>query len=63
VCDIPTEVPLGPEHRLEARSVANCDSLHTIPKDAVRRRSLGRLSTGEFRVLDRALRFALGIRG
>jgi mRNA-degrading endonuclease toxin of MazEF toxin-antitoxin module len=56
-------VPLGPEHGLEARSVANCDSLHTIPKDAVRRRSLGRLSTGEFRVLDRALRFALGIRG
>jgi mRNA interferase MazF len=60
--DIPTEVPLGPEHGLKARSVANCDSLQTIPKDAVRRRPLGRLSADERPALDRALRFALGIR-
>ena len=59
---IPTEVPLGSAHGLKARSVANCDSLMTIPKDSLRRRPTGRLQTDELPVLDRALRFALDIR-
>jgi mRNA interferase MazF len=62
VRDIPTEVPLGRAHGLRARSVANCDSLQTIPKQALRRRPIGRLEPEELLVLDRALRFALGIR-
>ena len=60
--EIASEVPLGREHGLRRRSVANCDSLQTIPKDVLRRRRLGRLSTDELPALDRALRFALGIR-
>ena len=60
--DIASEVPLGRGHGLRHRSVANCDSLQTIPKDALRRRPLGRLRTDELPALDRALRFALGIR-
>lgn len=62
VRDIPTEVPLDRTHGLKARSVANCDSLQTIPMRALRRRRLGSLSADEFPALDRALRFALGIR-
>ena len=60
--DIPSEVALGRAHGLKHRSVANCDSLQTIPKDALRRRPLGRLGPDELPALDRALRFALGIR-
>jgi mRNA interferase MazF len=60
--DIPSEVTLGRAHGLKKRSVANCDSLQTIPKDALRRRPLGRLTADELPVLDRALRFSLGIR-
>ena len=62
VRDIPSELPLGRDHGLRAASVANCDSLRTIPKDALHRRPLGRLSAEELPALDRALRFALGIR-
>ena len=36
--ELPTEVPLGPEHGLARDCVVNCDNLFTIPK-----RSLGRL--------------------
>ena len=60
--DIPSEVPLGRAHGLKQRSVANCDSLQTIPKDALRRRPVGRLKPDELPALDRALRFSLGIR-
>ena len=60
--DIPTEVPLGRRHGLKARSAANCDSLQTIPKQAVRKGPIGRLAADELAALDRALRFALGIR-
>jgi len=59
---IPTEVPLGREHGLRARSVASCDSLQTIPKDVLQTRPIGTLSGEELAALDRALRFALGIR-
>jgi mRNA interferase MazF len=59
---IASEVALGRAHGLRAVSVALCDSLQTIPKDALRRRPVGRLSTDELPSLDRALRYALGIR-
>lgn len=58
---IPSEVTLGRSHGLRAASVANCDSLHTIPKASLSRRPMGRLAMREMLGLDRALRFALGI--
>ena len=60
--DIPSELPLGRRHGLRARSVAGCDSLQTIPKDVLGSRPVGSLSPDELAALDRALRFALGIR-
>ena len=60
--DIPSEVPLGRAHGMKQGSVANCDSLQTVPKDALRRRPLGRLGPDDIHALDRALRSALGIR-
>ncbi len=59
---IASEVPLGRAHGLRARSVANCDSLLTIPTTALRRRTVGRLQPDDLAALDRALRYALGIR-
>jgi mRNA interferase MazF len=59
---IASEVPLGRPHGLRARSVANCDSLQTIPRSALRRKPVGALTVDELPELDRALRFALGIR-
>jgi mRNA-degrading endonuclease toxin of MazEF toxin-antitoxin module len=55
-------VPVDRRNGLRAVSVANCDSLQTIPKDVLGRRAIGALSPDELPVLDRALRFALGIR-
>jgi mRNA-degrading endonuclease toxin of MazEF toxin-antitoxin module len=45
-----------------AASVANCDNLQTIPKAALGPRPIGKLPISELVSLDRALRFALGIR-
>jgi len=59
---IASELPLGRTHGLRAASVANCDSLQTIPISTLRPRTLGRLAADELPALDRALRFALGIR-
>jgi mRNA-degrading endonuclease toxin of MazEF toxin-antitoxin module len=59
---IASELLLGRSHGLRARSVGNCDSLQTIPKEPLRKRPLGRLAADELPALDRALRFALGIR-
>jgi mRNA interferase MazF len=59
---IASELPLGRTHGLRTRSVANCDSLQTIPKDALRRRPLGRLGADELPALDRALSYALGMK-
>jgi mRNA interferase MazF len=60
--DIASEVPLDPRHGLRARSVASCDSLQTIRQAALGPRPIGGLSPDELPQLDRALRFALGIR-
>lgn len=59
---VASEIPLGRAHGLRADSVANCDSLQTIPKQALLPRCLGRLDASELPVLDRALSWALGIR-
>jgi mRNA interferase MazF len=59
---VASELTLGRTHGLRARSVANCDSLQTIPTSALLPRPLGRLAADELPALDRALRFALGIR-
>lgn len=59
---IPTEVPLDRSHGMRATSVANCDSLQTIPIEALRRKAIGRLSPDELPALDKALRFALDIK-
>lgn len=59
---IPSELPLDRKHGLRGRSVVGCDSLQTIPKDVLGSRLVGALSPDELPALDRALRFALGIR-
>lgn len=59
---IPSELPLGRRHGLRAASVANCDTLQTIPKASLGRRAIGRLTPFELVRLDAALRYALGIR-
>jgi mRNA interferase MazF len=59
---IGSELPLGRSHGLRAKSVANCDSLQTIPKALLRPGAVGRLTVDELAALDRALRYALGIR-
>ncbi len=55
---IPSEVPLNSGHGLDHGSVANCDNLITIEKDALRERR-GTLAFEDVRRLDDALRFAL----
>ena len=59
---IPSEVALDRSHGLRAASVANCDSLQTIQKVSLGQRPMGQLADREFLTLDRALRYALGIR-
>jgi mRNA interferase MazF len=60
---IPSELPLGRGHGLRARSVANCDTLQTVPRSLLGRRPVGSLTPRELVELDGALRYALGIRG
>jgi len=59
---IASELSLGGAHGLRAASVADCDSLQTIPKNTLGPRAIGRLEPDEVAALDRALRFALEIR-
>jgi mRNA interferase MazF len=59
---IASEVPLGVAHGLRTDSVANCDSIQTIERARLRRR-LGQLAPADLAALDRALRYALGMRG
>ncbi len=47
---------------LTALDVANCDNLQTIPKAVIGPRPIGTLSAPGLVTLDRALRYALGIR-
>jgi mRNA interferase MazF len=57
---IPGEVPLGPEDGLARPSVANLDSLVTVPRASLRRR-LAMLSPAKIAAVDAALRYALGL--
>lgn len=58
--DLPTEVPVGPQHGLLRESVINCDNLFTIPKSAFGRRR-GELGPEELASLGEALELALGL--
>ena len=60
--DIASEVPLGRKEGLPARSVASCDNLLTVDKGVFDSKPIGKLAQGRVALLDRALRFALGIR-
>ena len=60
VRDLPTEVPLGPEHGLARECVINCDNLFTIPKRALGRRR-GELDPASLERLRGALRIALDV--
>jgi len=55
---LPTEVPLGAPQGLAHDCVANCDTVYTIPKEALDHRR-GALGLEERRALDDALRIAL----
>lgn len=57
---IPVEVPLGREDGIPRRSVANADSIFTVPRGVVER-YLTTLSPEKMRALDQAIRFALGL--
>jgi mRNA interferase MazF len=59
---IRSELPLGRAEGLAGDSVASCDNLVTVPTIALDPAPLGRLAWSDIRRLDRALRFALGIR-
>jgi len=60
--DIASEVRVGRREGLPAESVVSCDNLATIRKAVLDEMPIGRLSLGKLVELDRALRFALGIR-
>lgn len=56
---IRSEVPVGPEHGLDQRSVVNVDHLHTVDKARLRRR-LGRVPEELMSAVCRSLNGALG---
>ncbi|MEX2208983.1 MAG: type II toxin-antitoxin system PemK/MazF family toxin [Myxococcota bacterium] len=58
---IPTEVALGRDDGLPRACVANLDTLTTVPKSVLTRK-LSSLSAERVAAVDRALRFALGLR-
>lgn len=60
VRDIPVEILLGPEEGLTRRSVANADTITTIPKSLLRQ-CAGMLGTDKVARLDEAIRFALSL--
>jgi mRNA interferase MazF len=59
---IPSEVEVGPEEGLPHPGVINCDNVMTVPKAALDPEPLGKLDAIKRAELDRALRFALGIK-
>ncbi len=58
---IPTEVPLGSEEGPPKRCVVNLDTITTIPKAALTDR-ISTLAVEKMAEVERALRFALGLR-
>lgn len=58
---IPVEVALGPGDGVPHPSVANADSIATIPRRLVEEH-IATLSAAKLRALDRAIRFALDLR-
>jgi mRNA interferase MazF len=58
---IPTEVQLGTEEGLPKPCVANLDTVTTIPKAALTER-ISTLPPAKISEVERALRFALGLR-
>jgi mRNA interferase MazF len=58
--ELPTEVPLGPEHGLSREGVVNCDNLFTVPKTSLGRRR-GELDPESLDRLRKALRIALDV--
>jgi mRNA interferase MazF len=58
---IPSEVSLGPDDGLTARSVANCDNIETVSKSRLTKK-ISSLDSPKLVQLDVALRYALGIR-
>lgn len=58
--DLPTEVPVGPEHGLAYQSVVNCDNLFTVPKSALQTRR-GSLDPEALDRLRSGLRIALDV--
>lgn len=58
---IPTEVPLGSEEGLPKPCVANLDTITTIPKASLTER-MSTLPPVKMSEVERALRFALGLR-
>jgi mRNA interferase MazF len=58
---IRSELPLGRAEGLRVSCVADCDSLKTISKRRLTKR-IGTLDSNKLVQLDRALRYALGIR-
>ena len=59
---IRSEVQVGPAQGLPEESVINCDTIVTIPKNQLAENSVGQLDTPATIQLDKALRYALGIR-
>ena len=57
VRDLPTEVPVGPQHGFARESVVNCDNLFTIPKRTIGTRR-GELDPEALARLRDALRIA-----
>jgi mRNA interferase MazF len=58
---IASELRLGPEDGLKAACVANCDNLETVLKSRLTE-TIASLDPHKLVALDRALRYALGIR-
>lgn len=58
---IPTEVELGPEEDLPRVCVVNLDVIATVPKDSLQER-ISRLSSEKIRLVEAAIRFALGMK-
>ena len=58
---IRSEVAIGPDEGLPESCAINCDSIVTVPVDAVDRSPVGQLDEVKRSELDRALRYALDI--